>query len=91
MFAEFWRDAFRENKSLIHVDLSHNNIPKLDVEIIADGLKDNHSIYGLHMSGNQGYVDNQGFVIPAEDETKADNMIVRKIGADLKSACIKAP
>ena len=86
MFAEFWRDAFRENKSLIHLDMSHNNMPFIDCEIIADGLKDNHSIYGLHWTGNQGYVDNQGFVIPAMDETKADASVIRKIGADLVSA-----
>lgn len=48
MFAEAWRDAFRENKSLVHVDLSHNRMSKNDVEIIAEGLKDNHSIFGIH-------------------------------------------
>lgn len=48
MYAEVWRDAFKENKSLVHVDISHNRMTKVDVEIIAEGLKENHSIFGIH-------------------------------------------
>jgi hypothetical protein len=58
MYAEAWRDAFKENKSLIHVDISNNRIDKIDVEIMAEGLKENHSIYGIHLNGNSGHVDN---------------------------------
>ena len=61
-FAEPWARALRKNKSLIHVDMSHNNIRLDDVEIIADGLKDNHHILGLHFVGNDGNVDPKGFV-----------------------------
>jgi hypothetical protein len=43
---------FKENKTLVHVDLSHNNFKKLDCEIIDEGLKENHTIYGIHMMGN---------------------------------------
>ena len=38
-FSEPWARAFRKNESLIHVDMSHNNIRLDDVEIMADGLK----------------------------------------------------
>ena len=48
--------------SLIHVDLSHNHIQMDDVEIIAEGLKINHSILGFHFAGNAGYVDMKGFI-----------------------------
>jgi len=58
MYAEAWRDAFKENKSLVHLDISHNRIEKVDVEIIAEGLKENHNIYGIHFAGNAGYIDN---------------------------------
>lgn len=58
MFAECWQAAFRENKSLIHVDISHNNMSKIDIEIIADGLNDNHNIYGIHLAGNSAKIDN---------------------------------
>lgn len=40
-FSENWAEAFAANKSLLHVDMSHNHLDKLDVEIIAGGLKDN--------------------------------------------------
>ena len=42
--------------------MSHNNIRLDDVEIIGDGLKDNHHILGLHFIGNDGNVDPKGFV-----------------------------
>ena len=58
MHAEAWRDCFRENKSLVHVDISHNKVPKIDMEIIGEGLKENHTILGIHVNGNSGHVDN---------------------------------
>ena len=45
--------------------MSHNNIRLDDVEIIAEGLKDNHTILGLHFVGNDGDVDAKGFVNPS--------------------------
>ena len=44
---------FKENKTLIHVDLSHNNFKTYDCKVIEDGLKENHTIYGIHMVGNE--------------------------------------
>ena len=40
-FGEAWADAFASNKSLLHVDMSHNHLEQNDVEIIAEGLRDN--------------------------------------------------
>ena len=40
-FSEPWSEAFAKNKSLLHIDLSHNHIDTTDVEIIAEGLKKN--------------------------------------------------
>ena len=68
MFAEHWRDCFAENKSLLHVDMSHNHMLKIDSEIIGEGLKANHSIYGIHWEGNAGHVDNLGFVQPGDNQ-----------------------
>jgi tRNA A-37 threonylcarbamoyl transferase component Bud32 len=45
-------NMFKENKTLIHVDLSHNNFKKADCMIIDEGLKENHTIFGIHMLGN---------------------------------------
>ena len=63
-FSEPWAAAFKLNKSLLHVDMSYNNIEADDVEIIAEGLKSNHSILGIHFTGNKGFVDMKGFLLP---------------------------
>lgn len=44
---------FKENKTLVHMDLSHNNFKKSDCEIIDQGLKENHTLLGIHMVGNE--------------------------------------
>ena len=90
-FGEAWNEAFAQNKSLIHVDISNNKIDIDDCEIIGEGLKQNHSILGIHFTGNAGYVDNQGFVIAADDQTKSDNVLLTRLPDDLESGKIKNP
>ena len=36
----------------------------LTLNTIGEGLKDNHTILGLHMQGNDARVDSLGFVTP---------------------------
>jgi len=60
---------FAKNKSLQHVDLSHNKIKVIDCEIIAEGLKSNHSILGLHFNGNYASIDHLGFMNVGIPET----------------------
>jgi len=71
--------------------MSNNKIDITDCEIIAEGLKQNHSILGIHFAGNAGYVDNQGFVVPGEDGTKSDNVFLTRLPDDLVSGKIKNP
>lgn len=52
---------FKENKSLIHVDLSHNNLKASDCELMEEGLKDNHKILGIHMIGNDFNTNSLGY------------------------------
>jgi len=61
--AKAWSDAFKFNQSLIHVDISHNHLRQPEVEIIGAGLKFNHNILGIHLVGNEGQVDPQGFIV----------------------------
>lgn len=61
-YAEKWSHMFMKNKSLVHVDLSHNKIKEVDCEIIAEGLKRNHFVLGLHFQGNFGSIDHLGFM-----------------------------
>jgi hypothetical protein len=63
-YSESWANSFKLNKSLLHVDLSHNNIEADDVEIIEEGLKSNHQILGIHFTGNKGFVDIKGHLLP---------------------------
>ncbi len=43
-----WGNALLENKTLQHLDLSMNKIRKKDTEKLADKLKFNHTLYGIH-------------------------------------------
>ena len=56
---------------------------KNDVEIIAEGLKENHTIYGIHFTGNAGHVDKLGFVFASDEESKSDSVLMTRIRSDL--------
>lgn len=81
-FSESWADAFASNKSLLHVDMSHNHLETTDVEILAEGLKDNQTILGIHFAGNYGEVDNQGFIKPAIPLSLSQASMVTRLQAD---------
>lgn len=49
---------------MLHVDFSNNGFAAPEIEVIAEGLKDNHTILGIHMIGNEASTDAQGFVTP---------------------------
>ncbi len=53
---------FQMNKSLIHVDLSHNCFTEEEFQVFSEGLIDNHTILGLHMQGNTMGVDAFGYL-----------------------------
>lgn len=36
------------NKTLVHLDLSFNKMSYSDTELIAEDVKENHTLYGLH-------------------------------------------
>lgn len=55
-------DFFQKNSSVLHLDLSKNHFSFNDCQKIAEGLEENHSIYGFHFLGNFGYVDCYGFL-----------------------------
>ena len=55
---------------LIHVNISHNNLPYVDCELIAEESKNNSSILGFHVNGNEMKIDQLGFIIPLKKEQK---------------------
>jgi len=67
------------NKSLIHVDISNNGIDWTEMEIIGEGLKNNHTILGIHVNGNKAQVDSKGFIIPKSQLTSSTNVYSKNI------------
>lgn len=65
--AKSWKNMLMENKTLVHIDLSHNGFKLQDCTIIAEGLKQNHTILGIHMAGNAGSIDVLGYLNPEKD------------------------
>ena len=59
-----------EGCSLTHLNLSHNQLGLEDCEILSKALQSNHTLMGVHVEGNQGFIDSRGFLIPdAKDAT----------------------
>ncbi len=67
-FATKLAEVFATQENLVHLDLSHNKIRKEDCSIIAQGLAQNHSLWGLHFIGNEGHMDVKGFLLPDKDQ-----------------------
>ena len=55
-----------KDTELLHLDISYNNINTLDGKAISENIKDNHTILGIHVDGNDMYTDELGFVYPIE-------------------------
>lgn len=56
--------VLRESTTLYHLDLSYNSLDAAACARIADGLRDNHHLYGLHFVGNAATMDADGFLQP---------------------------
>ena len=57
---------FIQNKTLVHLDLTHWGFSFYEWKIMNQGLKENHTLLGLHMTGNKMNVDALGFLRPYE-------------------------
>ncbi len=60
-------ELFSTNTSLVHCDFSYNKISYQATELASKGLDENHTIYGFHWIGNDGYIDTEGFLIPSKN------------------------
>ena len=61
-------EVFSDNPHLVHLDISNNNFNLPESKRISEGIKTNQTLYGFHFEGNQGYVDNHGFLVVNENE-----------------------
>lgn len=68
---------FKENKSLIHLDLSHNNFRRDDCELMEEGLKDNHTLLGFHMLGNDVNTNSLGYFGTNGSDPSASHVVSR--------------
>ena len=57
-------EALDKHQYLVHLDMSYNSFTFEECQVIDGGLKTNHSLLGLHMDGNECYVDSKGFIVP---------------------------
>lgn len=64
--AQAWSNCFAMNGSIIHLNLAQNDFTCDELKIMAEGMRQNHSIIGLHMEGNECYVDAFGQIRPFE-------------------------
>lgn len=68
---------FKQNKTLIHADFSHCGFTYNECEIINEGLKHNHTLLGLHFTGNAMNVDSLGFLKPISIDPAASHIMSR--------------
>ena len=55
-------ELFKQNTSLLHMDMSVCGFTSTDCEKLSVGLNQNHSLIGLHFNGNGKGVDEYGFL-----------------------------
>ena len=63
----------KTNTELIHLDISHNNINYIDCKWLSEKVKNNHNILGIHLDGNEMEINELGFIIPIEKNSKGNN------------------
>lgn len=82
-YPECLADMFRVNTSIVHMDLSHTGITVGDAEVLSKGLNENHTIYGLHLTGNEISVTADGFITQDRRSHAADSHIMVRVSESL--------
>ena len=62
--AKAFKHMFKDNKILVHIDISYCGFNMDDILIMNEGLIENHTIWGIHSIGNAGKTDQLGFLVP---------------------------
>jgi hypothetical protein len=61
----------------VHLDVSYCEIYEEDSKTIAEALRLNRTIYGLHYQGNKGRIDFKGFLLPSSKGHQETPMSIR--------------
>lgn len=65
------------NKGLLkHLDISYNSMDKEECKKFGELIHDNHSLWGLHIMGNECLMDSMGFVRTEYKNTKCSKDIL---------------
>lgn len=73
-FAKALGELFKDkSNTLIHLNISNNNINVIDCTHIATTVKCNQTILGIHVEGNEMEIDQLGFIYPREKEVRTPN------------------
>lgn len=70
--AQKFAKYFELTKSMIHMDLSHCGYSTEELEIISKGFEKNHSILGIHLTGNSNFKMSTNSLGYLEKEKLAD-------------------
>ena len=67
--SQYLAHLITSNTGLIHLDLSHNNIPESSFDTFKAALDKNHTLVGLHIEGNfaGAEIDHKGFLVKKMD------------------------
>lgn len=74
LFASQLGEVLTTQDNLLHLDISHNNIKSEEINTIAKSLELNHSLWGLHIFGNEGYIDSKAFLHPGQRDKREMNI-----------------
>mmetsp|Transcript_101952 Transcript_101952/g.186148 ORF Transcript_101952/g.186148 Transcript_101952/m.186148 type:complete len:1297 (-) Transcript_101952:61-3951(-) len=69
--AKVLSSVFQDGQTLFHLDLSYNGIDAEDCAVLAGGLLKNHTLFGIHLIGNEATLDDFGFVVPMSRKQNA--------------------
>lgn len=69
--------------------MQHNNLTKSECQIFGEGLKENHSIMGIHMLGNDADVDPLGFVNTDNTRKESKSHVYCRIKPGLDTGAIQ--
>ena len=72
-----------KNNPLVHLDISNNNLPFEDCNLIAKESKNNHSLLGIHLDGNEMTIDSLGFITPIKKKNLSIIHLYNKLDSDL--------
>mmetsp|Transcript_117307 Transcript_117307/g.184520 ORF Transcript_117307/g.184520 Transcript_117307/m.184520 type:complete len:1568 (+) Transcript_117307:87-4790(+) len=82
--ARWLASVFQDGDTLFHLDLSYNGFIAEDCALLASGLRNNHSLFGIHLVGNAAALDDLGFIIPCfpKEQAKEVDACVRRSSYD---------